>query len=72
MGRRIEAAGLAKTAAGSVRDGMKLVMIASRSYVDPVSTKLQPCRNSEIDEENRSPQHNNSIIKISLESPPRF
>jgi hypothetical protein len=49
MGRRIEAAGLAKTAAGSVRDGMKLVMVASRSYVDPVSTKAQ----TSIKERNR-------------------
>jgi hypothetical protein len=41
MGKRIEAAGLAKTAAGSVRDGMKVVIATSWSYVARVSMQLQ-------------------------------
>jgi hypothetical protein len=32
MGRRMEAAGLAKTDAGSVRDGMKVVIVAAFDY----------------------------------------
>lgn len=46
MGRRIDVAGLAKTAAGSVRDGMKLVIFASKfkSYVAAISMKLQRYR----------------------------
>jgi hypothetical protein len=41
IGKRTEAAGFAKTAAGRVMDGMKLVMVASRSYVALVSKRLQ-------------------------------
>ena len=40
MGKRIDAAGLAKAAAGSVRDGIKLVIVANRSYVVAISMKL--------------------------------
>ena len=41
MGRRIDAAGLEKNGGRQRKDGMKVVMVTSRVYVNLVSSKTQ-------------------------------
>ena len=69
IGSRIEAAGLAKTAAGRVRDGMKLVMIASGCYTIPLACSSRIIQINRIREGERSVQHNSFIVDSSRKCP---
>jgi hypothetical protein len=70
IGSRIDAAGLAKIAAGKVRDEMKLAIITTMCcIIQSVSSGVQIHIDDRICETNRSRPRNSFMVNFSLKPP---